>query len=61
MQNDDVVQLLKKKQGERTQKEMAEDIGVSPQYIHDVLTGARTPSDKILDYLGLKREIVKAK
>lgn len=61
MTNETVVQLLKQKLGERTQVELARELQVSPQYIHDVLCGNRKPSDKILEYVGLKWEIVKAK
>lgn len=61
MDNDEVIKLLVKKQGDRTQKEVAEEIGISPQYLHDVLNGGRKPSERILDYLGLKREIVKVR
>jgi hypothetical protein len=61
MQNEDVITLLKKKMGDRTQLDFARELDISPQFLNDLLRGRRDPSDKILDYLGLKREIVKAK
>jgi transcriptional regulator with XRE-family HTH domain len=40
-----------------SQAEMAEKIGVSPQYLSDVLNEKRGPGDKILAYLGLEKVI----
>lgn len=61
MDNDAVIELLRKRQAGRTQKEVAEELGVTPQFLHDVLNGRRNPSDRILEYVGLKWEIVKVK
>jgi len=61
MEDSGVIELLRKRVEGSSQKELAEDIGVSQQYINDLIHGRRTPSDKILKYLGLKREIVKVK
>ncbi len=55
-----VIDLLKKRRGERTNSELAREVGISPQYLHDVLNGNRRPSEKILSFLGLRRDIVKA-
>lgn len=41
-----------------TQKELAEEIGVSQAFLSDVLAGHREPTGKILDYLGLERVTV---
>lgn len=35
-----------------TARAVAAEIGVSPQYLHYVVTGHSPPSKKILDYLG---------
>lgn len=61
MKESTVVELLKKKQGARTQSDLARDLGMTPQYVSEVLKGQKPPSDRILEYLGLKREIVRAK
>ncbi len=58
MDESTVVTLLQKRKGERTLKETAEEVGVSLQYLQEVLTGKKRPSDRILEYLGLKRDIV---
>lgn len=39
----------------RTQRELASDIGVSPQFLSDVLRGKREPSGAILEFLSLER------
>jgi len=41
-----------------SQKELADGIGISAQYLSDVLLGKRMPGKKILDWLGLQAEIV---
>lgn len=61
MKNEDVIELLKKQLNDRTQLDFARDLDISPQFLNDLLRGRRDPSEKILTYLGLKREIVRAK
>jgi len=39
-----------------TQKAWAEEIGVSPQFLNDVLHGKRQPSDRMLKPLGIIRQ-----
>lgn len=41
-----------------SQKELADGIGISAQYLSDILLGKRMPGKKILDWLGLQAEIV---
>jgi len=43
---------------ERTQREVAADLGMSEQYLSDVLRGYRKPGPLVLKALGLKRERV---
>ena len=40
-----------------SQKAAAEHLGVSPQYLHDILAGLREPGPKILSALGYERVI----
>lgn len=56
MTNRMVVALLRSRVQMSKQSAVARDLGVSPQFIYDVLRGARKPSDRVLAYLGLKRE-----
>ena len=61
MEESTVIELLKRKQGDRSQSDLARELGMTPQYVSEVLKGQKPPSDRILEYLGLKREIVRAK
>lgn len=40
-----------------SQKTVAFNLGVSPQYLSDILRYKRLPGDKILKALGLRKEI----
>lgn len=59
MTRDDIILLLRKRQGTRTQTELAADIGVSKQYLSDVVLGHRDPGPAILEYLGLVKTYAK--
>lgn len=49
-------EMLVRRLGTRTQKELAEEIGVSQAYLCDVLKGNRSGyGKKILIYLGLRK------
>ena len=61
MNEDGVVEILRRHLEGKTQTDLAKEIGIGVQYLNDVLHGRRRPSDTILEYLGLKREIVRAK
>lgn len=53
----DPIRLLRASLGSSSQVEVARKIGISPQYLHDVLNERRGPGDKILEYLGIERVI----
>lgn len=38
-----------------SQKELAQEIGVSPPFLNSILMGAREPQGKVLEFLGLER------
>lgn len=38
-------------------KRLAEEIGISPQYLHDIRRGTRGLSEWVLDQLGLERVV----
>lgn len=54
----DVMRLLQESVNLSSQKQVAVLIGVSPQFINDVLRGRRDPGDKVAGYFGLKRKVV---
>lgn len=53
MELDLVIGLLKKAQGGKNQKEFAEELGVSSQYLNDVYMKRREPGESILHPMGL--------
>ena len=52
---EDLLKLLREKQGDRTAKQLAEELGITPQYLSDVFLGKRDPGESILEGLGLKK------
>lgn len=40
-----------------TQKALAQKIGISPQYLADILDGRRAPGKKVLTFLGYEKVI----
>lgn len=50
-----VIALLKQKQGKRSQKDFAAELGISAQFLCDMYLGRRTPGEKVLSRLGLKQ------
>lgn len=52
----DVIEKLRKDQGERSLRGYASDIGCSAAYLSDVYNGRRDPGPKLLDHLNLERQ-----
>lgn len=50
----DVVEILKRKQGKLSLRKFARKLGVSPPFLSDVYLGRRGPGPKILDQLNLQ-------
>jgi transcriptional regulator with XRE-family HTH domain len=40
-----------------SQKVVASRLGISPQYLNDILRGRREPGEKVLKALGYRREV----
>jgi hypothetical protein len=53
----DPVRKLREVIGSSPRAKIAREIGVSPQYLHDVLNGRRGVGDRILAYLGYERVV----
>ncbi len=53
-----LLELLRKRQGKRTAKEFAAEIGVSPQYLSDVYAERREVGPAILDALKIRKQVV---
>lgn len=55
---DDIVAMLKKKQGKQYQKDFAANLGITASQLSDIYTGRRAIfNDKVMAYLGIKREV----
>ena len=52
---------LRERVGKSSQVEVARELGVSPQYLHDVLKDRRQPGKKILAAMGFERLTVYVK
>ena len=50
--------LLRERCATCSQKEFAEQHGVSLQYVHDVLNGRRMPGASMLNALGLRKRVI---
>ena len=53
----DPISALRTRLKGRTQTALADELGVSPAYLSDVLRGAKEPGKKILEPLGLYRVV----
>lgn len=54
---EDVIAALKQKQGNRTNVDFANELGVTKAYLGDLYMGRRTPGPTILEHLGMVKEI----
>lgn len=54
---DQVIELLRKKQGSRSAKELADELEITPQYLSDIFLGRRDIGPAVLDKLGLERDV----
>lgn len=53
----DVVRLLLRECDKSSQKKLAEQIGISPQYLSDILKGRREVSESVAEKLGFERVV----
>ena len=58
MTRDKLIAMLLRMKGKRTQIQLANQLGVSTQYLGDVLAGKREPGKTILDALKLERMVM---
>jgi hypothetical protein len=57
MQREEVIEKLKKNQGEQSMRSYASTLGCSAAYISDVYAGKRDPGPLLLDTLGLECKV----
>ena len=55
---EEFLEFLKKQQGDRTDKQFADSLGVSPQYLCDVYNNRRVPGKGIASAVNATRSLV---
>lgn len=61
MTDEDVWYMVIEKLNDKTQREVAEELGVSASYLNDYLHFRREPGAKLLEALGLRRVVTYAR
>lgn len=56
MKRSDVIRMLRRRQGSRSLRTFAAELGCSPSYLSDLYRSRRDPGPMVLQWLGLKRE-----
>lgn len=51
------VELIRSKLRNMTQRELADELGISPGFLGDIVRGRRPASDPVVDALGLERVV----
>lgn len=54
---DELLDLMKKIQGEKTNTQFAADLGISKQYLCDIYNGRKIPSDTVSATLGFTQKM----
>lgn len=55
---DELLEMLLEKQGDRPAYKLADELGISPAYLSDIMRGKSEPGPSILEALGLEKETV---
>jgi transcriptional regulator with XRE-family HTH domain len=53
-----VIELMRKKQGDRMAKDYAAELGISRPYLSDIYAGKREPGPTVLAKLGLEKIVI---
>jgi transcriptional regulator with XRE-family HTH domain len=53
----DPIEMLKERQGTKSLRGFAEEIGISPMYLSDIYKGRREPGWKALAHIGLEKVV----
>lgn len=56
--SEEVIAMMKNRQGGKPQSEFAEEMDVSPQLLSEIYRGNRSPGTKILKNLGVEKCVV---
>jgi hypothetical protein len=58
MTADEFIAFMKRQQGDQADKDFAQAIGVTPQYLCDIYKGRRAPGNSLTEALGVTRKTV---
>ncbi len=58
MNRKQLLDLMRKRQGNRTAKEFAEELGISQAYLSDIYAAKRDPGPSVLEKLQLERDFI---
>jgi hypothetical protein len=58
LNREQVIALLKRQQGEKSGREFAAELGITPPYLSDIYAGNRNPGPAVLERLGLTQETI---
>jgi len=53
-----VIEMLRKRQGNRPASKLAEELGISAPYLCEIFKGTREPGPSVLDKLGFERVVL---
>jgi transcriptional regulator with XRE-family HTH domain len=56
MTDDDVLELIRKRKGEKSLREFAKEIGITAPYLSDILKKNRSPGKTVLKFFGLEKK-----
>lgn len=56
--HDQLIRWLERRQGQRTQKAFADEIGISGSYLGEIYQKTREPGPKVLRAIGVKRHVM---
>ena len=56
--DDDVLELIRKRKGEKSLRAFAEEIGITAPYLSDILKKNRSPGKTVLKFFGLEKKKV---
>lgn len=56
LSREDVIDMMKRRQGERSLSALAEELRLSKAYISDIFNGRRAPGPSVLKQLGLESQ-----
>jgi hypothetical protein len=57
MNQEQLLEMLKRKQGKRSLREFAQEIGITPAYLCDIYKGRRQGGAKLLRYFGMEKTV----